>query len=498
MLARRSSGGEPFAIVRVIIVVGSLLTVGARAPQQSDIHDAGADIADNAGAGAPGTPDFSAEDRGGNGPLSVRQTGAVGDCETDNWWAFQKAIDTVANRPRGGVVTVPPPYSANGCYRISQALRMRSLVTLRVLDDATRIRCTGDPGTTWHAGADPSGADVSHLGRWPTYSCVLFGAYESRTFTQLTPYPVAPVRSGDTSVVFSRSDASADFVAGDLISIETVSGYSVTVRSATYPVPTWRQVDLVTAADARSNAIEVQYPVQTPISSAQVLRLTNGVNASDWPTLNPVGGDTRIPLWATYRAAVLGGTWETPDAKLPFSTGSGTLDCRVAVHSITASRGVGYGNIMAGCHFHADYEVIAGVVSELSEGSHDNTVDVTRVEASPANGTGPTAFPRYVGVNESARNNRINVGTLNVGATEGTDAVQIWNATSNEFHVSRIEGSSVRGSIVSVASQHLPGNAPGAIGNIVRIDNVLALARGGRISIRGEADGNRLEVGGSN
>lgn len=433
----------------------------------------------------------------GNGEISVRHAGAIGDCSADDWWAFQKGIDTVAKRPGGGTLTVPPP-QPGGCYRISQALRLKSLVTLRVLDDSTTIRCTGDPHRSWPEGTDPTGADIVHLGRWPTYSCVLFGAYESKSFTQLAPYAVVPVRAGDTNVTFSRSGAVADFVAGDLISIETVSGYSVTVQSVTYPVPTWRQVDLVTAVDARSNAITVQYPIQAPISPAQVLRLTNGASTSSWPTLNPVGGDTRIPLWATHGAAVLGGTWETANAKLPFSAGSGALDCRVKVHWITASRGVGYGNMMAGCHFQAEHEVIAGVVSELSEGSHDNTVEVNEVEASSANGTGPTVFPRYIGVNESARNNRVDMGILNVGATEGADAVQIWNATSNQFHVGRIEGNSLVGSIVSVAPQHLPGTPPSATHNAVQIDeSTVAFARRGRIFINDAAVSNQIAVGGS-
>jgi hypothetical protein len=123
---------------------------------------------------------------------------------------------------------------------------------------------------------------------------------------------------------------------------------------------------------------------------------------------------------------------------------------------------------------------------------------VNEVEASSANGTGPTVFPRYIGVNESARNNRVDMGILNVGATEGADAVQIWNATSNQFHVGRIEGNSLVGSIVSVAPQHLPGTPPSATHNAVQIDeSTVAFARRGRIFINDAAVSNQIAVGGS-
>jgi hypothetical protein len=75
--------------------------------------------------------------------LTPQQFGAKGDGSSDDWWGFQQAIDAAARRPEGGTVLVSDsPAGPN--WRISQALRMRSRVTLRVPGNSTHIRCTGD------------------------------------------------------------------------------------------------------------------------------------------------------------------------------------------------------------------------------------------------------------------------------------------------------------------------------------------------------------------
>jgi hypothetical protein len=113
--------------------------------------------------------------------LDPRNFGATGDGIADDWWAFQQAIDAAATLPNGGTVVIPSP-PTGGSWRISQALRLRSRVTVRVLSPATRIRCTGDPGQ----GTEPTGGKANALAGWPTYGCALFGSYTPANIMQLS------------------------------------------------------------------------------------------------------------------------------------------------------------------------------------------------------------------------------------------------------------------------------------------------------------------------
>ena len=70
--------------------------------------------------------------------FDVRDFGAVGDGVSDDWWAFQRALDAASEHRDGGIVVAPEAQS-NGFWRISHALRLYSNVTMDVPNPKTQI-----------------------------------------------------------------------------------------------------------------------------------------------------------------------------------------------------------------------------------------------------------------------------------------------------------------------------------------------------------------------
>ena len=382
--------------------------------------------------------------------VNVLDLGVLADGVADDWALIQAAIDA-GSLAGGRTILVPPVVKT---MRVSQALRLRSNVTLLVPNPNTTIRCTGDAG----------GA----LGQWPVAACVSFGAYEANVIPQLlTPYPISAVAAGDGTITFTGSGAAADFAVNDVVTVETVANFAV--DSGTYRAPDWRQINRVTAINTGANTVSLAYPVQAAVASAQMFKLTNGAGKAGWPTLpNTLGADTGIPLWASYNSGVVGGTWvgmSTNGAYIyPFATGSGALDCRAQPAVVVGLVGVGYGNLYGRCTFSADRETLYGEAMELSAGSHNNTVNVGDISFA-----GTAAGARYVGVNEGSRGNSIHIGTLHVGASNGGDVIQIGNASGNKVRIDAIDGRTITGSVVSITSGVASGTDPGAKDNTVSV-----------------------------
>ena len=385
--------------------------------------------------------------------------GAVGNGTSDDWWAIQSAM-IIAGRNGGGTVRIAASASP---YRISQALRAISDVTV-VLEPGAKVLCTGDAGRSYGGRRDPTGAQSRALGHWPIYGCLLLGGYDGPDIAVLMravpPYSILPVRPGDPAVRLADARQVADFAPGDVIAIDSATGYTIGKDKDAYPVPTYRQMDVVQAVGA--GALRLRHPIEGAPAGAHVLRLTNGAHRPGWPNMvDPIEGDTGIPLWATHDVRILGGDWNGGGGH-PFSAGAGAVDAEVAVRTVTASlTGVGYGNMLAYSRFAADREETGAVAAvELSEGSHGNMVEIGKVQTS--------ATSRVIGLNESARNNTVTVQQVRVAGGRPTDVVQVWNASGNHVCVGSVEGGRITGSVVRVAPWPWE-NAPAADDNLVTI-----------------------------
>lgn len=372
--------------------------------------------------------------------------GGTADCSHSDWTAIQTTIEAAAARG-GGTVILDDPWITGGCWYLDHALQLRSGVTLYVPNPATRISCgNAINGANYPGQRDLLGGDITKVGQWPTYSCVLFGGWESDNLLNAPVLPANALAQGDRTITLTTASDAGKLAAGDVISVETTAQWSV----SGYNIPSWRQLAVVVSANASTGVVTLRRPMQGALASAQVLKLSNLAGTASWPTVkNASGGDTLYPQWGCYDCGVLGGFWDNGIQK-PFTTGSGAVDCLADVHRVVASRGAGYGNAFGYCRFHADAETMAGVGAELAQGSHDNTVDLGEVTFSDANGAGSTNFARYFGANEASRNNTFRIGSVHLGTTGGVDVVQLWNTTGARVNIGSIDGGAITGNVVTI------------------------------------------------
>ncbi len=387
----------------------------------------------------------------------VQSYGAKGDCSADDWWAFQKGMDDLAAHG-GGTLTVPPP--AQSCYRLSQALRMRSNVNLLVTAPTTEIHCTGD-----RSGTDETGA--SYVNGWPFNSCAMFGSGESNNLMRAPTMPIATPNNGDTQIQLSNSKAATRFAAGDLVLVEAKSTFLV---GKTARKQTWLQMDLIASVDGQRNQVTLAHPFtsDTPITGGMELRkLTNTkLTAQDW-----AGHDTHVPLWASSNSSLVGGTWIANHVNAAFTGGGGGLDCTQKPSSVVAAYGVGYSNLLAGCQLSVSDESIGSVPLELAWGSHDNAVSIGTIEVGA--GTGTTSSANwFVALDEGARDNAITIDQLKLTGNGAGDMILLDRAAKNTLTVNQIMGASIAGNVINLRASAFQGTPPSTALNHVSAKNV--------------------------
>ena len=406
----------------------------------------------------------------------------------DNWPVIQsviyKACVEAQNLQANGksdaqvAVYIPAAASPSSAYTIRQALQVQSYVTISA-DNNANILC--------------SGVGMA----WPLSGCALFGSYETTFFSRLTPYAALPIKQGDATVAFA-SDAPTLEV-GDLILIETTSGYSVGGNNR----PTWGQMNRV--AGVADNAIKLTYPVDTNQASVQLIKLTN--TGLTLPGTNP-----SIPLWATYKASLYGGNWKAQaptGQERPFSAVDGALACNIFPNSTFGGWGVGYFNLAAHCQAGAR-EVSASITPiEMGYLSHDNSVVIGHLVVPDL----PQGLPYnrgyyswLIGIGESSRNNKIYVADLNVTqhTTETSwpscnavsppncplfDIVAILAGSSNQVTIGTLAAPNMnlRYSVVDIDPLAYPGAIPDTKDNIIQIGSSKVAGQRQYVSISGTA-----------
>src|SRR6202050_858155 len=265
--------------------------------------------------------------------------GAKGNGTDDDWPAFQRAIDIASSQEGGATVLVPKPPHAD-YWLLSQPLRMRSNVIVRVADSTTRLKCLGQSLSKF--GTSVGGALAS--APWAMNACVLFGAYTAQNVERAPATSIHPPIVGSETLSFVDAERAREFRPGDIIMIASRSDFRIGKDAAAYWVPQNLELDVVAASDPTKGSILLTKPVHNQYSAAYVRKLTNTGQTM------LAGGDTGIALWATAHASLIGGSWEVADPqKQPFSAGGGAVDCRVEPYRVKAYTGPGYGNLYSGC-----------------------------------------------------------------------------------------------------------------------------------------------------
>jgi hypothetical protein len=313
--------------------------------------------------------------------VSVKDFGAKGDGVTDDWLAFEAAINAAGP---GGHVYVPP---SSHNYVISRAVQFLDAnnnpvqnLTFEVSDGAT-IECAGNA--------------AGNYGHWPFFGCIFSGGGGSDG--QISADNVLSVLAGTTTIMFSNAGVASNYVVGDIVMVQTSSSFDINPGA---PTPTWAQLDRVQTVNGALNTITVLHPIEQAILSAQVLKQTNtGAFIAAAP-----GGATAVPLYVSYHLTVRGGNWIADKQSAPFDGDGGCVDCTIAPNTVTAGYGVGYGNAFYGTNFSAVSEDLGCEVAELSYDSSDNTINV-----GSAHFTNQSCNDaRYLGIYEGSHDNKIN------------------------------------------------------------------------------------------
>lgn len=377
----------------------------------------------------------------GNGYVGLPSV--VGDNVTDDWSTIQNAVDA-AYAAGGGLVILPAKPSG---ILISQALRMRSNVTLWLADWNQKINCAGSSA-------------VPYMANWPFYSCVMLGSGESNNLALISTIPVNDPTIGSQTLTFSSGNYSTlNPIVGDILSVEASTTFDV----GSQITPQTAQLEQVTGVNASSHQVTISTPIEVATIGTVVRKLTNnGLFAKD-----AEGDTTAVPMWASYRAQVIGGAWTVTQGSAPFSSSGGGLEPTIKVKSITGAYGAGYVNLLQGASIEVEQEHIGiGHPIELSWISARNKIRIGSVEMAGIS----TSQPELIGIFEGSRSNDVDVSLLNVGASNPTHVVEINRAQKNQVRIGTLIGGAISGNSIFVTAADDVGSPLNTADNKVRID----------------------------
>lgn len=335
----------------------------------------------------------------------VRDFGAKGDGVSDDWEAIQRAVGMQPSGycvERAPTIVAIPPTKVNK-YRISQAIRLCSNVTLKVVSNDTEIDFTGDA-----KGRDYTGAEFMNL--WPGYGATLAGNITADLATPALPIAGA-VEAGATRVTLARAEDAGQLRVGDIVDVETVAAFSLAGATPT------RLRAAVVSALAAGGAVDLDRAVDFAAQNVQLRRLTNLANTPGWPTMRSAGHDTHAPIFAVRGCGVIGGRWKASSAApnfQPFNGAGGILDCVISPDEVIAGFGVGYGNLMQDSTLSARRETIQTTAFEAAYNSSRTrtTLGVVRVADGIVSRPGS---PWMIGFDEGSHDNVLEVASLEDG-----------------------------------------------------------------------------------
>jgi hypothetical protein len=328
----------------------------------------------------------------------VDDFGAKGDGVTDDWAAIQKAMGMAAS----GYCTytqptlVVVPWTPANIYRISQAIRRCPWVTLQVESNATTINFDGSA-----IGTDYTGA--FNTSQFPTNGGALSGNIGAGS-TLPTLAIAGPIVVGANSVTLSTPSQTSQLAVGDQVDIETTATYAAS--GATEPVSV--KMALIKALPG-SGVVSLDRSIDFSSSSVELRKISNLAATAAWPTTAQ-----GLVFWGTHHSGVIGGRWVATSGTpwyQPFDAGGGCLDCVTAPDEVIASQGVGYQNLAQESSFTVRMEQLYQTAVELAYQSTGNTIKIGVIQETGLPATLP--MPQWViGVDEGSHDNTIQVGRI--------------------------------------------------------------------------------------
>lgn len=393
--------------------------------------------------------------------VSVTDFGAVGDNVADDWPAFQKAINAVASAG-GGRVDVPSPPAR---YRIKQALRLYSNVTINVLSPSTIIECVGGADYSDESVGLPPGGLAGRTSQYPfSTGCIMFGSSD-QTYNNFN-LPVKALNAvslGAATVTLTTLSDNSFFNVGDNVWVEDtttwvpfgpVTGFPAVSFANEYPVSA--QFNRITAINRATGVITLLNPMSQAISSARLRNFTTtgGVNVKsfDFGTSPITVHDSGVPYWTSYNAAVIGGTWIHNTGS--FTISGGGIGCTFRPDAVYAYYDAYAVNTLVNCDTFTPYAKVGRHAAEMalfSSGTRHTfgTVIVTGVSE------GANAVIRC---GEGSNNNTISVGFIH-NATPYTNTsadleniIHVHNASDNSVTVNSIVGNRIKFRVANISN----------------------------------------------
>jgi hypothetical protein len=325
--------------------------------------------------------------------VNVLDYGATGNGTTDDTAAIQAAINYASSLENGGSVVIP---YTNAYYSVS-CLIAKSNVSVIVPNRNTKI--------------------VSENGAaFDTQQCWTLGGYYGSDYLRPTAYNIAAINIGDYRVQLSTAGDSANFIADDIVWIETIENYTV----GTYPVPVFCQLNVVTGTT--SGYVNLKYGVQGSYSSCRIRRFTR-------TGLTTLGGT--IPLNAVHNFKLLGGTWVN-GSNAPFCSNGGIIDSEISPDVVDAEYGCLYGNCFAHVTSNVKTVKTKNTPIGLALGAHNTVLNVDNISV-----YNDATIDRFVELSESCRDCKITIGSI-TAIDDVNFAVDVIAARRNEININSI------------------------------------------------------------
>ena len=393
--------------------------------------------------------------------------GARGDRVHDDWPGFQGAVDAAADS--GGVVIVSALEQGRE-WRLSQALRMRSHVTVQFMDPEAKIICGG--------AGDSVRGDRPQIIAWPLNGCVIFGSYTPETISAASIYSAEPIKRLDVEVSLVGDEPSNPFRPKDIVVIESSEDYIIGRGKSSYHVPLQLEMAVVTAVGRRT--ISLSTPTRRDYAHPHIRLLT----ATDKYMV--ANAELRVPVWATQNARLIGGNWEAVNANAqPFTSAGGAINCEIAPTSVRARTGAGYGNLYSGCKIRVAREYVTASALEFGYGSWGNDVEIGSAILLASDHESQSNW--VFGLGESSSENKITVDETAIQKT-GHDLVYLARVSQNEVKIRRVHGGELTGFLVRASDTDFVGAAPATSGNIVTIGSDQMQKERGKIATTPGAD----------